>query len=140
MYQKPEDWHSLFEAVTLDFPLSMQRLLLGADEAGVELEQAASKAHHAWVNLASAMVNTLYVRTGFWDFVLDNFNGAMRIQRLAQAAARVVVASFGPTIGLASTADVDALQDELSRLRRDLKLLNEQLLYQTSAGGLRRVK
>src|SRR6266496_1440822 len=85
MYQKPEDWHSLFEAMALDLPLGLQRLMLGAGEAELEVEEAASKAHHAWVNLAGTMVNAVYVRTGFWDFALDALNSTMRMQRLGQA-------------------------------------------------------
>jgi tagatose-1,6-bisphosphate aldolase non-catalytic subunit AgaZ/GatZ len=140
MYQKPEDWRSLFEAMALELPLGLQRLMLGAGEAELEVEEAASKAHHAWVNLASTMVNAVYVRTGFWDFALDALNSTMRAQRLGQAAAKVVVAALGPAIGLASISDVEALQDELTRLRSDFKDLSEKFEFQTGAASrLRRV-
>jgi hypothetical protein len=141
MYQKPEDWRSLFEAVIIELPLGMQRLLLGAADAGVEVEQSVSKAHHSWINLANAMFDALYVRTGFWEAVLDNFNSVLRVQRLAQSAAKVFVAALGPSIGLASISEVDALQDEIIRLRRELKELQRKLESHPGAEmGLRRVK
>jgi hypothetical protein len=141
MYQKPEDWNSLLEALAVDLPLGLQRHLLGEAEADTEVEEAASKAHHAWMNLATAMINAVYLRTGFWDLVLDNLNTAVRAQRLAQAAARVFVAAIGPTVGLASVSDLDALQDELSRLRNHLNSITKQLDYHASPPNvLRRIK
>ncbi len=141
MYQKPEDWRSLFEAVLFELPAGMQRLLLGAADAGVEVEQSASKAHHAWTSLTGAMIDAVYVRTGFWDAVLDNLNAVLRVQRLAQAAAKVLVAALGPSIGLASTSEIDALEDEIIRLRRELNDLHRKLELQPGAEtGLRRVK
>ncbi len=141
MYQKPEDWHSLFQAVSIEIPASLQRFMAGDTQASADFEQAASRAHHACLNLAGAMINSLYVRTGFWDFVPDNSNGAARMQRLAQAGARVFLASFGPWLGIAPVAEVDALQDELIRLRRELNGLYRKLETQTGAGGgLRRIK
>jgi hypothetical protein len=141
MHQQPEDWLSLFEVMALELPLGLQRFLLGATEAESEIEAAAAKAHHGLVNLASAVVNTIYVRSGFWDVALDAFNSMVRAQQLTQAVARVCAAAIGPSIGLASISDVEALQDELIRLRRDFKELTERFAFQTdAAGGLRRVK
>lgn len=141
MYQKPEDWRAFLEAISIELPLGVQRLLLGANDAVVEVEQAASKAHHSWVNLANTLIDTIYVRTGFWEAALDHLNAALRVQRLAQAAAKVFVAAFGPSIGLASTSDVDALQDEVSRLRRELRELRQKLEFQSGVeSALRRVK
>lgn len=141
MYQKPEDWRSLFEAMMLELPVGTQRLFLGAADAGVEVEQSASKAHHAWTSLATAMVDAVYVRTGFWEAVLDNLNAILRVQQLAQAATKVFVTALGPSIGLASISDVDALQDEIIRLRREIKDLNRKLeSHPGLEAGLRRVK
>jgi hypothetical protein len=141
MYQEPEDWRSLLEAVMLELPMGVQRLFLGAADAGVEVEQSTSKAHHAWTSLATAMIDTIYVRTGFWEAALDNLNAVLRVQRVAQAAAKVFAAALGPSIGLASISDVDALQDEIVRLRREIKELHRKVELQTGVeAALRRVK
>jgi tagatose-1,6-bisphosphate aldolase non-catalytic subunit AgaZ/GatZ len=135
MYQNPEDWRSFFDAMALELPFGLQRLMLGAGEAELEVEQAASKAHHAWVNLTSTMINALYVRTGFWELALDALNSTIRMQRLGQAVAKVVVAALGPAIGLASVSDVEALQDELTRLRSDFQDLSEKFEFQSRAAS-----
>lgn len=141
MYEKPEDWLVLFEAVGVELPLGLQRLLLGAPEGESEVEQAVSKAHHAWVSLASAAVNALYVRTGFWDVTLEAFNSLLRTQRLAQTMMRVLVAGLGPSLGVASSSEVEALRDDLIRIRRDLRDLTARGEPPSlAAGGLRRIK
>ena len=141
MYQKAEDWLALLESLSVDLPLAVQRRLLGCVEAEQEVEQAASKAHHAWVNLANAAVNALYLRTGFWDLALEGFNYLVRLQRLAQGAASVVATGLGPSIGLASASEVDALAEEVIRLRHELRDFSATLESQTGAtGGLRRIK
>jgi hypothetical protein len=140
MHQKPEDWRNFLEALLVELPLGVQRLWAGAGEGGVEIELAASKAHHAWISLANALVDAVYLKTGFWEIALDNLNSILRLQRLAQAAAKVFVAAFGPSIGLASISDVDALQDEIGRLRREVRELRQKLEFHPGEGGLRRVK
>jgi hypothetical protein len=140
MHQKPEDWRAFLEALLVELPLGVQHLLAGAGDGGMEVEQAVSKAHHAWIGLANALVDAVYLRTGFWEIALDNLNTVLRMQRLAQTAAKVFVAALGPSIGLASTSDVDALQDEITRLRREVRELHQKLEFHPGEGGLRRVK
>ena len=127
MYQTPEDWRSFYEAMAVELPLGFQHLLAGASEAEIEIEQASSKAHHAWVNLASSVVNTIYVRTGFWDVMLDGLNAAIRVQQLAQALAKVCILAFGPAVGIAPVSEIDAIHDELRRLRQDFSAITATL-------------
>jgi hypothetical protein len=138
--QRSEDWLALFEALSVDLVVAVQRRMLGADAAEWEIEEASSKALHAWIGLANATVNALYVRTGFWDVALDSFNWLVRWQRMCQAMAKVIVAGLGPSIGLASASEAEAVQDDLQRLRREFRALSAIIQEPGSLGGLRRIK
>lgn len=59
---------------------------------------------------------------------------------MSQAMAKVIVAGLGPSIGLASASEAEAVQDDLQQLRREFRALSATIQEPGFLGGLRRIK
>ncbi|HXR35699.1 MAG TPA: hypothetical protein VN754_07110, partial [Candidatus Binataceae bacterium] len=87
MEHTEKSWIALLEASTWEFPLAVQKWILGGKDGNQEVEDAALKAYHAWVSLANVSVDRFYQTKGFCALVTGSLNWLLQWQRLSRSIA-----------------------------------------------------
>ena len=87
MERNEKSWIALFEASTWEFPLAVQKLILGGKGGSQDVEDVALKAYHAWVNLANESVDRFYQTKGFCELITGSLNWLLQWQRLSRSIA-----------------------------------------------------
>jgi len=86
--EKP--WIALLEAATWEFPMAVQKWILGAEGGTQDVEGVALKAYHAWVTLANVSVDRFCQAKGFCELMTGSLNWLLQWQRLGRSIADTI--------------------------------------------------
>ena len=130
MKDNAKSWVALLEASTWDFPVAIQKWLLGQKEGSQEIEDVALKAYHAWVSMANESVDRFYQTKGFCELMTGSLNWLLQWQRLGRSMAdtmtpRAMSGSRGGPEGDDRVVDqtVGLLGREVRQLKARLNML-----------------
>ena len=129
-------WIALLEASTWQFPLALQKWLLGGKDGNQEIEDAALKAYHAWVNIANLSVDRFYQSRGFCELMTGSLNWLLQWQRLGRSIADTMMPGARMMTNGAG-AQEPALEEMVQRLNREVRQLTARLNMQEGRNGFR---
>jgi hypothetical protein len=117
----------LIEASMLEFPMAMQKWMLGMGADSREVEDAVLKACQAWTNLANQSMERMFQAEGFVGLMTGSVKHFVQCQRVA----RDFIESMAPRPAMAEgggdTAMVAELRETVSRLHREMRGLTARL-------------
>ncbi len=122
-----KSWIALFEASTWEFPLAVQKLILGGKGGSQDLEDVALKAYHAWVNLANESVDRFYQTKGFCELITGSLNSLLQWQRLSRSIADTVSPGVMAEERSGAVGEDRALDHMVRRLGREVRQLTARL-------------
>src|SRR6266851_8690812 len=105
MEHTEKSWFALLEASTWEFPLAVQKWMLGGKGGNQEVEDAALKTFHAWVNIANASVDRFYQTKGFCELMTGSLNWLLQWQRLGRSIAGTMMP--GASMDMRNGAEAD---------------------------------
>lgn len=117
---------SLLEASVWEFPLAVQKWMLGMGKDSREVEEAVLKACQAWTNLANQGMERVFQAEGFVGLITASVKHLVQCQRVS----RDLVESLMPAAAAGRTAagaETEELRDVVSRLRREVRALTARL-------------
>jgi hypothetical protein len=127
------------EASMWEFPLAVQKWMLGMGQESGEVEAAVLKAFQAWTNLANQSVERVSQAQGFVSLMTSSVKHFVQCQRVA----RELVESFLPGVewfksqSQASGAEIEELREAVAKLRRDLRQLTAKVNLMDGLEGAR---
>ena len=130
-------WLTLFEVSAWEFPLAVQKWILGGKDGNQDLEDTALKAYHAWVNLANAGVDQLYQTRGFCELMTGSLNWLLQWQRLGRSLADTMIPGARAEMANRTGAEDPALVAMVQRLSRDVRQLTARLNMQEGLHGFK---
>lgn len=110
-----------------EFPLALQKWMLGMGNDSVEVEEAVLKACQAWTNLANQGMERIFQAQGFVGLMTASVKHLVQCQRVARDLMESIVASAGATRGVAGAAEIEELREAVSRLRQDVRGLTAKM-------------
>ena len=119
--------YSLIEASVWEFPLALQKWMLGMGNDSVEVEEAVLKACQAWTNLANQGMERIFQAQGFVGLMTASVKHLVQCQRVARDLMESVMASAGAMKGSGGTAEIEELRDAVNRLRQDVRGLTAKM-------------
>ena len=87
MEHPEKSWLALLEASAWEFPLAVQKWMLGVEGGNQDVEEVALKAYHGWVSLANIGVDRFCQAKGFCDLMTGSLNWLLQWQRLGRSIA-----------------------------------------------------
>ena len=135
MEHTEKSWIALLEASTWEFPLAVQKWILGVKGGNQELEDVALKAYHALVTLANVSVDRFCQTKGFCELMTGSLNWLLQWQRLGRSIADTMAP--GAMMGMRSGAGTEdhALDEMVARLSREVRQLTARLNMQEGRNG-----
>jgi hypothetical protein len=137
MEHTEKSWLALVEASTWEFPLAVQKWILGGKDGNQEIEDAALKAYHAWVSLANMNVDRFYQTKGFCELVTGSLNWLLQWQRLGRSIADTMMPGARADMQNGAGAEEPALAEMVQRLSREVRQLTARLNMQEGRNGFR---
>jgi hypothetical protein len=119
--------YSLVEASVWEFPLALQKWMLGAGRGSQEVEEVVLKACQAWTNLANQSMERVYQAQGFVGLMTASVKNFVQCQRVARDFLESLVPGFGSLKGEASSGEMDELREVVNKLRRDMRALTARV-------------
>ncbi|HEV3112754.1 MAG TPA: hypothetical protein VGY99_19890 [Candidatus Binataceae bacterium] len=137
MEHNEKSWIALLEASTWEFPLAVQKWMMGGDGGSQDVENITLKAYHAWVTLANVSVDRFCKAKGFCDLMTGSLNWLLQWQRLGRSIADTMAP--GAMMGMRSGAgSEDHGRDEmLQRLSQEVRQLTARLNMQEGHNGFK---
>jgi hypothetical protein len=137
MEHTEKSWIALLEASTWEFPLAVQKWMLGGKGGDQEVEDAALKTFHAWVKIANASVDRFYQTKGFCELMTGSLNWLLQWQRLGRSIADTMLAGANMDMRNGSPAEEPAVYEMVQRLSREVRQLTARLNMQEGPNGFR---
>ncbi len=119
--------YSLLEASVWEFPLALQKWMLGMGNDSHEVEEAVLKACQAWTNLANQGMERIFQAQGFVGLMTASVKHLVQCQRVARDLMESLMSGAGATKGAAGTAEIEELRNAVSRLRQDVRALTAKM-------------
>lgn len=113
--------YSLLEASVWEFPLALQKWMLGMGNDSLEVEAAVLKACQAWTNLANQGVERVFQAQGFVGLMTASVKNLVQCQRVARDLMESLMAAGGTAKAAAGTAELEELREVVRRLRQDVR-------------------
>lgn len=135
MEHPEKSWLALLEASTWEFPLAVQKWILGGKDGNQEVEDAALKAYHAWISLANMGVDRFYQTRGFCELVTGSLNWLLQWQRLSRSIADTMMPGARMHVRNGAGAEEPALAEMVQRLNREVRQLTARLNMQEGRNG-----
>ncbi len=135
MEHPEKSWIALLGASTWEFPLALQKWILGGKDGNQEVEDAALKAYHAWVSLANMGVDRFYQTKGFCELVTGSLNWLLQWQRLSRSIADTMMPGARMQMQNGGAAEEPALAEMVQRLNREVRQLTARLNMQEGRNG-----
>ena len=127
MEHNEKSWIALFQAATWEFPLAVQKLILGEQSGTQEVEDVALKAYHAWVNLANESVDRFYQTKGFYELITGSLTALLQWQRLSRSIADTMIPGVMAQGRSGTVGEDRALDEMVRRLGREVRQLTARL-------------
>jgi hypothetical protein len=127
-----DDVVKLFEAAWIDLPVAAAKRLLEKDEGAVR--EAGWKAYDAWVRLANDAANQVYGNPAFGTVAGRGIEAVLRVQRVGEAVASAIFGNLWPAIGLPTASELQALRDDVTALREELRAARIEASEEQTAG------
>ncbi len=118
---------SLLQASLWEFPLAVQKWMLGMGNDSHEVEEAVLKTCQAWTNLANQSMERVFQAEGFVGLMTASVKHLAQCQRVARDLMESVMPGGGAGKGAAGDAQVEDLRESVSRLRRDMRALTAKV-------------
>lgn len=119
--------NSLLEASMWEFPLAVQKWMLGMGKDSHEVEEAVLKACQAWTNLANQGMERVFQAEGFVGLLTASVKHLVQCQRVA----RDLVESLAPVSAAgkhaAGATETEELREAIGRLRREVRALTARM-------------
>jgi hypothetical protein len=116
---------SLLEASVWEFPIAMQRWLLGMGKDSHEVEEAVLKACQAWTNLANQGMERVFQAQGFVGLITGSVKHLVQCQRVARDFFESLAAGNGKRA--TGVAEVEELREVVGQLRREVRALTSRV-------------
>jgi hypothetical protein len=130
MEQSGKSWIALLEVSTWEFPLAVQKWMLGGNDGNQNVEDIALKAYHAWVKLANLSVDRFYQTRGFCELVTGSLNWLLQWQRLGRSIADTMMPGAMAQMRSGAGAEDPALVEMVERLSREVRQLTARVNMQ----------
>jgi len=130
MEHTDKSWIALLEASTWEFPLAVQKWILGANDGNQAVEDTALKAYHAWVKLANVSVDRFYQTKGFCELMTGSLSWLLQWQRLSRSIADTMMPGAMEQMRSGTGAEEGALVEMVERLSREVRQLTARLNMQ----------
>jgi len=130
MEHTEKSWFALLEASTWEFPLAVQKWMLGGKDAAL-------KTFHAWVNIANASVDRFYQTKGFCELMTGSLSWLLQWQRLGRSIAGTMMPGANMDMQNGAKADEPAVYEIVQRLSREVRQLTARLNMQEGPNGFR---
>lgn len=137
MEHTDNSWIALLEASTWEFPLAVQKWMLGGNDGNQAVEDTALKAYHAWVKLANVSVDRFYQTKGFCELMTGSLNWLLQWQRLSRSVANTMMPGAMAQRPGGTEAEDGALVEMVERLSREVRQLTARLNMQDGRNGFR---
>jgi hypothetical protein len=137
MEHTDKSWIALLEASTWEFPLAVQKWILGGNDGDQAVEDTALKAYHAWVKLANVSVDRFYQTKGFCELMTGSLNWLLQWQRLSRSVADAMMPGAMAQMPSRTGAEDGALVEMVERLSREVRQLTARLNMQDGRNGFR---
>jgi hypothetical protein len=118
---------TLVEASAWEFPLAVQKWMLGMGKDSNEVEEAVLKACQAWTNLANQSVERIFQAQGFVGLMTGSVKHLVQCQRVARDFLESLVPGAAAVKGVAGTAEIEQLRESVARLRREVRALTARV-------------
>jgi hypothetical protein len=118
---------SLLEASVWEFPLALQKWMLGLGKDSREIEEAVLKACQAWTNLANQGMERVFQAEGFVGLITASVKHAVQCQRVARDFMESLAAGAGTGKDGTGAAEAEELREAVGRLRREVRALTARV-------------
>jgi hypothetical protein len=119
--------YNWIEASVWDFPLALQKWILGTGKGSQEVEEVVLKACQAWTNLANQSMERVYQAHGFVGLMTASVKNFVQCQRVARDFLESLAPGFGALKGEASSGEIEELREAVNKLRRDMRALTARV-------------
>ena len=119
--------HNFLEASAWEFPLALQKWMLGMGEGGQEVEEAVLKACQAWTSMANVSVERVYQAQGFVSVMTASVKNFVQVQRVARGFFESLLPGSGWFGGGTSSTEIEELREAVNKLRRDVRQLTAKV-------------
>jgi hypothetical protein len=137
MGNNEKSWMELFEASTWEFPMAVQKWMMGGTEANQQVEDVALKAYHAWISLANESVDRFYRTKGFTELMTGSLNWLLQWQRLGRSMADTMTPGGMAESRSGAEGEDRALDETVQRLGREVRQLTARLNMLEGRNGFR---
>jgi hypothetical protein len=135
--QTEKAWLALVGASTWEFPLAVQKWILGVKGGNQDVEDVALKAYHAWVTLANLNVDRFCQAKGFCELMTGSLNWLLQWQRLGSSISDSIAPGAMMGIRNGSRTEDRGLEEMVQRLGRDVRQLTARLNMQEGGSGFK---
>ncbi len=119
--------NSLLEASVWEFPVAVQKWMLGMGGDSREVEEAVLKACQAWTNLANQGMERVLQAEGFVGLIAASVKNLVNYQRVARDFMESMMPGVAAGNGAGSAAEIEELREAVSRLRREVRALTARM-------------
>jgi hypothetical protein len=119
--------YTLIEASVWEFPLAVQKWMLGMGKDSHEVEEAVLKACQAWTNLANQGMERVFQAQGFVGLMTGSVKQLVQCQRVARDFLESLMAGSAGGRTAAGGAEVEELRHAIGRLRREVRALTARM-------------
>jgi|SRR5579875_4112629 uncharacterized protein YlxW (UPF0749 family) len=118
---------SLLEASVWEFPLVLQKWVLGLGGDSREVEEAVLKACQAWTNLADQAMERIFQAEGFIGLLGASVKHLVQCHRVARDFMESLMPDSGAVKAATNGAEVRELSEAVARLRREVRALTARV-------------
>ncbi len=129
---------SLLEASMWEFPLAVQKWMLGLGGDSREIEEAVLKACQAWTNLANQGIERVFQAEGFVGLITASVKHLVQYNRVARDFVESLMPGAGAGKNGAGAVETEEWRETVSRLRREVRALTARvnLIDRRDAAGV----